>query len=369
MPKYDENFQDHTDVINDSEEPPLISKNTQEFKNKFYPNTTLEEWNDSKWQIQNSITSLQQLEKILVLTENEYNAFKINNNLPFRVTPYYMSLVINSNELRKTVIPTIHENIYSDEESDDPLDEEKYRHGCVIHKYPDRALFLSTNFCSTYCRYCTRSRIMHKEDSNWEEGLNYIREHKEIHDVIVSGGDALLLKLEKLDYLLNEIRNIKHIEIIRIGTKAPIVLPQRINDHLINILSKYQPLYINIHIMHPDELTMECKEACNKLINSGFVLGSQTVLVKNINDNIKTMELLMRELLKMRIRPYYLYSCDFIKGSSHFRCKIEKGIEIIKDLRNNMSGLGIPSFIIDTKTKKVPIIADYQNEINEYLNL
>jgi len=359
--------QEKTEIICDIDEPPLGPK-TLEFKNKFYPNTTLKEWNNWKWQISNSITTKDQLEKILVLTEEESGAFENNINLPFKVTPYYMSLVINSNQLRKTVIPTIHENVYSDEEYEDPLEEEKYRHGCVIHKYHNRALFISTNRCSTSCRYCTRSRIMHKKETNWEEGLNYIKDHSEITDVIVSGGDGLLLNLDKLNFLLNEIHNINHVEIIRIGTKIPIVLPQKINNELINVLKKYQPLYINIHIMNADELTIECKEACNKLINAGIVLGSQTVLIRGVNDNIESMEKLMRELLKMRIRPYYLYSCDFIKGSSHLRCKIEEGIKIIKELRNNMSGLGIPTFIIDTKTKKIPIIPNYKKEMIEYLN-
>jgi len=359
--------QDSIESLLDLEEPPLISPKILEFKNKYYQNITLEEWLNWKWQIKNSITTYKELKNILLLNKDEQDAFNININLPFKVTPYYMTLVSENKELRKTVIPTIQENIYSVQESNDPLDEEQYRHGCVIHKYKDRALFLSTNSCTTYCRYCTRSRIMHKEETNLEEGLSYIRNNNEIRDVIISGGDALLLKLDKLDYLLSKLKEINHIEIIRIGTKIPIVLPYKIDNELVNILKKYKPLYINIHIMNHKELTLECKEACNKLIDSGIILGSQTVLIKDVNDNIESMEKLMRELLKMRIRPYYLYSCDYIKGSSHFRCNIEKGIEIIRELRNRISGLGIPNFIIDTKTKKVPLIANYDNEINQYM--
>lgn len=353
-------FQTTSEHTSETEEPsPKSSEKTIKFRHKFYNSASDEEWQDWKWQIRNSITTYKKLNKIIDLNKEEKLAFKNNINLPFKITPYYLSLVLHSKELHKTIIPTILENIYSEEESIDPLDEEKYRHGCVIHKYSDRVLFLSTNLCATYCRYCTRSRIMHKEKINWEEGLKYIKEHKEIKDVIISGGDGLLISLKKLDYLLNEIRKINHIEIIRIGTKIPIVLPYKIDEYLINILKKYKPIYMNIHITHPDELTSECENACTKLVESGIILGAQTVLLKDVNDNINTMEILMRKMLMIRIRPYYLYSCDFINGSSHFRCDIQKGIEIIKELRNRIGGLGVPTFIIDTKTQKIPIIPNY----------
>jgi lysine 2,3-aminomutase len=354
--------QEKTEIICDIDEPPLSPK-TLEFKNKFYPNTTLKEWNSWEWQIRNSITTKNQLEKILVLTEEESSAFENNINLPFKVTPYYMSLIINNNELRKTVIPTIYENVYSDEEFEDPLEEEKYRHGCVIHKYPNRALFISTNSCSTFCRYCTRSRIMHKKETNWEEGLNYIKDHEEITDVIVSGGDPLCFSDEKLEYLLSKIREIKHVEIIRIGTKVLCVLPSRITNKLVEMLKKYHPLFINIHVTNGNELVLESKNAITKLVNAGIVIGSQTVLLNNINDNIEILNYTMRELLKARVKPYYLYSCDKILGSSHFRVPILKGKKLIKQLREQIGGLGVPQFIIDTKTKKVPIIGNYKKDL------
>lgn len=344
-------------------EKPTKLKN---FIEKHY-NCNVDDWNDWKWQIRNSITNSKDLMNILNLTEEEKKSFDGNDKLPFKITPYYLFLVSQSKEIRKSVIPTVYENIVSEGENIDPLDEEQYRHGNVIHKYSDRALFISTNTCGTICRYCTRSRIIHKEKINWEEGLNYIKEHNEIKDVIISGGDGLMVQLDKLDYLLNELKKIEHVQIIRIGTKIPIVLPYKIDDNLINILKKYQPLYINIHVINSFELTKDFKIACDKLINAGVVLGSQTVLLKDINDNVDTMEKLMMGLIKMRVRPYYLYSCDLINGSSHFRCNIEKGVQIIKELRNRISGLAIPNFIIDTKIRKIPIINNYTDEINEYL--
>lgn len=348
-------------------EPPLRSSTlkTIEFRKKFYPNVSETDWQNWKWQIRNSITTYEELKRIFSSSEN---ILSDDVNLPLRITPYYASLITTLDSgLGKCVIPTKNELIHSSGESIDPLDEEKYRHGCIIHKYVDRVLFISTNLCSTYCRYCVRSRIIDKEKIDWTEGLQYIKNHNEIKDVIISGGDGLLINIKQLDYLLNQIKNIKHVEIIRIGTKIPSVLPQKINNELINVLKNVQPIFVNIHITHPDELTPEFKLACDKLIGAGVILNSQTVLLKGVNDDIDIMEKLMRKMLTFRIRPYYLFTCDFILGSSHFRCDISKGVEIIKELRNRMSGLGIPNFIVDTKDRKIPILANYDNEINNYL--
>jgi len=340
-----------------------ISENTQEFIDKFYPNIDIDDWNDWRWQIKMSVTNKQELKRFFFLEDYERNAFE--NKLKFRVTPYYLSLIINSPELRKTVIPTTYENIYSQDESEDPLFEDRYKISNIVHKYKNRALFLSTNFCSTVCRYFTRSRCVmsnenhrlienHQENnSEWKNGIDYIRNHDEINDVIISGGDPLTCSDDRIEWLLRELRDISHIEIIRIGTKIPTVCPQRITDRLTNILKKYHPIFINIHLTHPNELTSEMKEACGRLSDAGCPLFSQTVLLNGVNDSIEIMKLLMSGALRMRVKPYYLYICDKILGSGHFRTSIDKGKHIIKKLRSECSGLAIPSLILDSEKEKI----------------
>ena len=304
---------------------------------------------------------LQDLKIELDLLEEE----KIDNisNLPLRITPYFLNLIKNdaTGILRKTVIPTINERFYSPDESKDPLEEEAHsvKGTCLVHKYPDRVLFTVTNFCSTYCRYCTRSRVVggHTNYSKQQidNSIEYIRNHTEIRDVLISGGDPLTMSTESLEYILKKVRNINHVEMIRIGTKVPVVMPQRITDELCDMLKKYHPLYISIHFIHPLEITKECADACNKLADAGIPLRSQTVLLKGINDDVETMKKLMHELLKIRVSPYYIYACDKILGSSHFRSTIKKGIEIISGLRGFTSGYAIPTFIVDTKYGKIPV--------------
>ncbi len=321
-------------------------------------------WDDWKWQLKASITTIEQLEKSIKLEEYEKN---LNKKLKFRITPYYLEVIKKSPALRKTMVPTIYENITTENEEADPLHEDKQSPvPGIVHRYPDRVLFLVTNFCSANCRYCTRSRIIENSKrsinpNQWEAGINYIKEHKEIRDVLISGGDPLTLPGTQLEFLLKSIRSIEHVEIIRIGTKVPAVLPQRITKDLINILKKYHPLFINIHFTHPDELTKETKLACEMLANAGIPLGSQTVLLKDINDNLETMKKLMTGLLKLRVKPYYIYQCDLVQGTSHFRTKVEDGIEIIKSLRGFTSGLAVPHYIIDAPGGggKIPISPDY----------
>jgi lysine 2,3-aminomutase len=223
-------------------------------------------------------------------------------------------------------------------------------------------LFTVTNSCSTYCRYCTRSRVVGGQDNysktQIDNAIEYIKNHPEIRDVLISGGDPLTMTTESLEYIIKRIRNIKHVEIIRIGTKVPVVMPQRITADLCDMLKKYHPLYISIHFIHPLEITKECREACNKLANAGITLRSQTVLLKDINDDVETMKKLMHELLKIRVSPYYIYACDRILGSSHFRSTIEKGLEIINGLRGWTSGYAIPTFIVDSKYGKIPVYPD-----------
>lgn len=350
----------------DKSEYPLNAK-AKEFRDRYYsPHLSEHTWNNWRWQIRNSIVDYDRLESVFGEAVNKSGL--IEKKLPFRITPYYASVVKNSKPLQKTVIPSINELIVSDGEAIDPLKEDfDSPVKCLVHRYPDRALFLSTNFCSTNCRYCTRSRIvsnnnfLKKQMAEWELAFKYIREHKEIRDIIISGGDPLTLPDISLNYLLTNIFSIPHIEMARIGTKIPAVMPMRINKHLIKILKNFKPLYMSIHFTHPDEITEETAKACNMLADAGIVMGSQTVLLKDVNDNPQTMKSLFHKLLKIRVKPYYLYQCDPIMGSSHFRTPVEKGIEIIDNLRGWTSGYAIPHYVIDAPGGggKIPLLPDY----------
>ncbi|MDI6725520.1 MAG: KamA family radical SAM protein, partial [Smithellaceae bacterium] len=251
-------------------------------------------------------------------------------------------------------------------EKGDPLDEERHTPvPGIIHRYPDRVLFYATGQCATYCRYCTRSRLVGQKQGAsrvmWEQALDYIKTHKDIRDVLISGGDPLILPDDQLDLLLSQLRAIGHVEIIRIGTKAPVVLPQRITRRLLGILKRYHPLLMSIHVTHPDELTSEMKQACVRLADAGIPLGSQTVLLAGINDQTETMKLLFQELLRIRVKPYYLYQCDPIPGSAHFRTPVSRGLEIISHLRGYTTGYAVPTFVIDAPGGggKIPLLPDY----------
>ena len=360
------------------EEPPqltgepsvLPSQQTLTFIGDFFRDVTFEKWSDWKWQVANSITSVTELLYFLKLSIEEIAALgNLNMLSPLRLTPYYLSLLDRNNPLqaiRRSVIPVINESVYSEAEKEDPLHEDK----CspvegIVHRYPDRVLFLVTGFCSTYCRYCTRSRFVGDRDNCGENYINnaiaYIENNTQIRDVLISGGDPLTLTDEKLDDILFRIRKIPHVEIIRIGTKVPVVLPQRITPRLVAILRKYHPLFMSIHFIHPDELTHETRQACERLADAGIPLGSQTVLLKDINDDVEVMKKLMQGLLKTRVRPYYLYQCDPILGSSHFRTPVEKGLEIIQGIRGFTSGYAVPNFVIDAPGGggKIPLLPDY----------
>jgi len=353
----------------------LVSNRSSEFKNRYFPLTTTESWNDWKWQLRNAFTSIDDLKKIMKLSEKEIMALNnLRSRLPLRITPYFTSMIYNtkpSHPLRRNVVPVVEELLVTRSEQSDPLHEEAYSpvRG-IVHRYPDRVLFTVTQVCSNYCRYCTRSHSVGRLDrlgkQDFEKAFNYISYHKEVRDVLISGGDPLTLTDEMLDYILSNIRKIEHVEIIRIGTRAPVVLPQRITSGLINILRKYHPLFISLHFSHPLEITEECEKACNKLADGGFPLGSQTVLLKGINDSVPVMKELMHKLLKMRIRPYYLYQCDLIPGSRHFRTTVAKGLEIIKGLRGFTSGYAVPTFVVDAPGGggKIPLLPNYIVEHN-----
>ena len=347
-----------------------VSTRSSEFILRYFPLTNADLWNDWRWQLRNSFTTLESLQNIMDLTEAEIYAInRLKNRLPLRISPHFASLIYDSkpgDPLRRTVIPSGDELITTEVEMSDPLNEMASSPvPGIVHRYPDRALFTVTQFCSSYCRYCTRShsvgKLGHLTKGEWDRAFEYLREHTEIRDVIISGGDPLTMNDEKIEYLLSNLRSIKHIEMLRIGTKVPVVLPQRIDSKLVNMLHKYHPLYLSLHFTHPDEITPETKRACEMLADAGIPLGSQTVLLNGINDNPVVMKNLMQKLLAIRVRPYYLYQCDLIPGSSHFRTTIEKGIEIIENLRGHTSGYAVPQFVVDAPGGggKIPVLPDY----------
>jgi lysine 2,3-aminomutase len=330
---------------------------TRAFRKRFFPDVTDRQWNDWRWQSQHRIKRLEQFEKLITLSEDERNALVQGGTLlPVGVTPYYMSLLDPEDAqqpLRKTVIPTTSEFKRSVGEADDPLGEDGHSPvPGLVHRYPDRVLLLPFDFCSTYCRYCTRSRVVgHGEivpnEKRLEAIFHYLEDATQVRDVLISGGDPLALSDDKLDWILSRLRAIPHLEFVRIGTKMPAVLPQRITGDLVRMLRKYHPLWMSIHFLHPEECTPESKRACERLSDAGIPLGSQTVLLRGVNDNVETMKQLVHRLLLMRVRPYYLYQCDPISGSAHFRTPVSKGLEIIQGLRGHTTGYAVPTFVID----------------------
>ena len=335
------------------------SNSTREFLHEFFPHVSLSDWSNWKWQLQNSLRSVSDLQRFIKLSHKEEAALNRTDHtrLPVRITPYYTSLIDQFDQLhpiRRSVIPVDNEFIRSIGEDKDPLGEDHQSPvPGIVHRYPDRVLFLTTGFCSTYCRYCTRSRMVGNSRFRvsrlqWEKAIEYIESAKQVRDVLLSGGDPLTLPSADLDYLISRIRAIPHVEIIRIGTKVPVVLPYRITSRLLRILRKHQPLWISIHFTHPNELTPETSAACGLLADAGVPMGSQTVLLKGINDDPETLKKLFTGLLKIRVRPYYLYQCDPIIGSSHFRTPVSKGLEMIENLRGHTTGYAVPHYVIDT---------------------
>lgn len=348
-----------------------VSARSNAFRKKFFPEATLANWDDWQWQLRHRIMSRAMVSTMLQLSRDEEEAIgNFGQQLPMATTPYYASLLDKTDPmqpLRRAVIPVREEFEVSEGESADPLGEE---HDSpvpgLVHRYPDRVLFLVTDFCSSYCRYCTRSRMVgdgkskHINPTQWEKAIAYIESNPKVRDVLLSGGDPLTLSNERLEWLLSRLRRIRHVEFIRIGTKAPVVLPQRITPGLVRMLKRYHPLWVSIHFTHPDELTPETAQACERLADAGIPLGSQTVLLSGINDRVDTMKRLMHGLLKIRVKPYYLYQCDPIVGSSHFRTPVSKGLEIIRGLRGYTSGYAVPTYVIDAPGGggKIPLIPE-----------
>ena len=315
-----------------------------------------------KKQLADRITTREDLERVMALSEEDRAAIEGAEGLAFAITPYYAERVAKSAALRYTVIPTAQERILSDGEQDDPLGEENHRatpH--LIHTYPDKVLFLTTTFCSSYCRYCTRSRLVGRsrevEIGAFEESFRYIEAHPEIRDVLVSGGDPLTLSDAVIDALLGRIRSIPHVRTVRVGSKVPAVLPMRITDELCKILRKHR-VWLSLHFIHADELSPETQAACLRLSDHGIGMVSQTVLLKGVNDDSQALADLFYGLLEINVKPYYLLQCDPVRGSARFRTTVGKGIELIRSLHGNLSGLAIPQYVIDAPGGggKVPIL-------------
>ncbi len=344
---------------------------TRRFRRRFYPEIDDKTWNDWQWQVRQRIRSLGQLDAMLRLSDAERAVLeRPEGKLPVAVTPYYLSLVAPGDEtqpLRRTVIPCAGELVQLPGESDDPLGEEHQSPvPGLVHRYPDRVLLLLSDFCSTYCRYCTRSRVVGHGGISPSRGrlqaaMDYIRANPRVRDVLLSGGDPLTLGDERLEWILSRLRQIRHVEIVRIGTKVPAVLPQRITPKLVRLLRRYHPLWMSLHFTHPDECTPEAYRACARLADAGIPLGSQTVLLKGINDSVPVMAALMHHLMRMRVRPYYLYQCDPISGSGHFRTPIAKGLEIIRGLRGFTTGYAVPTYVVDAPGGggKIPLMPEY----------
>ncbi len=361
-----------TVVLRPRRHGPPESEGARSFRHRFFPGVSKAEWQDWRWQIRNSFTTPEELQRCLELSRNESLAcLREAGSLPLRITPYYASLIDPHDQdqpMRKCVVPRQEEMLRQPGEAEDPLHEDEH---CptrgLVHRYPDRVLFLVSGFCATYCRYCTRSRLIDNQDKknitprDWERCLTYIALNPAIRDVLISGGDPLTLNDEQLEYLLTRLQQIPHLEFLRIGTKVPVVLPQRITPGLLSVLKKFKPLWLSIHFSHPAELTPECCGALDKLADAGLPLGSQTVLLRGVNDDIGTMTALMHGLLRNRVRPYYLYQCDPVSGSTHFRTPVAKGLEIIRGLRGHTSGYAVPQFVIDAPGGggKIPLLPEY----------
>ncbi len=348
-----------------------------EFRARFFSETSDEQWSDWRWQMQHRFRTCTDFERVLDLSAEERAAFDAApDRLPLAVTPYMMELMWGSDStdpIRRTMVPVADEFVRAEGEVEDPLGEDAHRpERCIVHTYPDKVLFLVTDHCATYCRYCTRARMVGRGElppdrSVWEAGLAYIREHEEVRDVLLSGGDPLTLSDDRLDWLLERLHAIDHVEMIRIGSKVPAVLPQRITPDLVNVLRRYHPLWMSIHFTHPAELTPECAQACERLADAGIPLGGQTVLLKGVNDDPAVMRRLMLGLLKIRVKPYYLHQCDAIVGSSHFRTPVSVGQDIIRALHGHTSGYAVPAYMIDAPGGggKVPVGPNYVESVDD----
>lgn len=340
-------------------------------RQELFPYATDEQWNDWKWQVRNRIETLDELKKYIPLTEEEERgASETLQILRMSITPYYLSLIdiddVND-PIRKQSVPTISEIHKTEHDMADPLNEDGDSPvPGLTHRYPDRALLLITDQCAMYCRHCTRRRFAGQNDNTLpleqiDKSIDYIAKTPAIRDVVLSGGDPLLLSDENLEHIISRLREIPHVEIIRVGSRTPVVLPQRITPALCDMLKKYHPIWVNTHFNHPNEITTASSKACEMLANSGFPLGNQSVLLHGVNDCQHIMLDLVNKLAKIRVRPYYIYICDLSMGLEHFRTPVAKGIEIIEGLRGHTSGYCVPTFVVDAPGGggKIPVMPNY----------
>ncbi len=337
----------------------------------YWPDSAMDHWHDPKWQLKNRINSLADLEQHLDLTDEERAGVLLaGRKLAMSITPHFFSLIDRDDPdcpIRRQVIPRLEEGWTAPEEMADPCGEDSHMPvPGLVHRYPDRVLFLVTDRCASYCRYCTRSRVVsgvgeQQLEIQWEAAFQYLEKTPQVRDVLLSGGDPLLLSDGKLEKILSRLRSIPHIQFVRIGSRIPIFLPQRITPALCDMLRKYHPLFISIHSNHPKELTTEVRDALGRLADAGVPMGNQSVLLRGVNDSPAVQQALVHKLLMCRVRPYYLYQCDLISGSSHLRTSVAEGLEIIENLRGHTTGYAIPQFVIDGPGGggKIPLNPDY----------
>lgn len=336
-----------------------------------------EKWNDWRWQLSHRLNSLDEIEKVIPLTESERKALGSPGLFRVDITPYFISL-INPDDpndpVRRQIIPTAEEILPFTGMMEDSLAED--RHSPVpglVHRYPDRVLMLVTTQCASYCRYCTRSRIVGDPAANFsraefEAQIAYLEKTPQVRDVLLSGGDPLTIAPKQLEEILSRLRAIPHIEIIRIGSRVPVFMPMRITDELTDMLQKYHPLWLNIHVNHPNEITSELEAACDKLSRVGIPLGNQSVLLAGVNDCPHIQRQLVQDLVRIRVRPYYLYQCDLVEGAGHFRTPVGKGIEIIEALRGHTSGYAVPTYVVDAPGGggKIPVMPNYLVSLSDH---
>jgi lysine 2,3-aminomutase len=337
----------------------------------YWPAAAMENWDDHRWQLRNRVDSLADLEQRLNLTDVERAGVLLaGTKLAMSITPHFFNLIDRDDPdcpIRRQVIPRIEEGWTAPEEMADPCGEDSHMPvPGLVHRYPDRVLFLVTDRCASYCRYCTRSRVVsgvgeqHLE-TQWEPAFKYLEEHTEIRDVLLSGGDPLLFSDARLDKILTRLRSIPHLQFVRIGSRIPIFLPQRITPELCAMLKKHHPLFISIHSNHPRELTSEVRDALGRLADVGIPLGNQSVMLRGVNDSVEIQKALVQKLLMCRVKPYYLYQCDLINGSAHLRTPVAEGVAVIEGLRGHTTGYAIPQFVIDGPGGggKIPINPNY----------
>ncbi len=368
-------MKDDISQSNDKEPPGRRLQLLKEFHSAgrgFWHNVSNSDWNDWHWQLKHRITTPEQLQRLMPsLTPEEFAGAKLaNTKLALAITPYFFNLIDPADEncpIRRQVIPRVEETHTASWEMSDPCGEDSHSPvPGLVHRYPDRVLFLVTDRCAAYCRYCTRSRLVSNATGydfhpEFDKQIEYIAQHPEIRDVLLSGGDPLLLSDDKLESLLSRLRAIPHVEFLRIGSRIPTFLPQRITPELCAMLKKFHPLFMSIHSNHPRELTTEVREAVGRLADAGIPLGNQSVLLKHVNDDVTVMKALVQKLLMCRVKPYYLYQCDLITGSAHLRVSVSKGLEIMEQLRGHTTGYAVPQYVIDAPGGggKVPINPQY----------